>query len=70
MIDELKQWEYDKGYERGKKEGAIEELEKIKAKIKDVLDINNERDMLLPASYICKLINKHINELKGEQQCQ
>ena len=33
MTDELKQWEYDKGYEKGKKHGAIEELEKIKAEI-------------------------------------
>ena len=34
MTDELKQWEYDKGYEKGKKQGAIEELEYLKANIR------------------------------------
>lgn len=53
---------------QSQREFAIEELEKIKADIKDVLDLNNERDMLLPASYICKLVDKHINELKGENK--
>ena len=40
MTDELKQWEYDKGYEKGKKEGAIEELEKIKEEFEDRILLN------------------------------
>lgn len=38
MTDELKQWEYDKGYTKGYSDGRaslIEELEKIKVKIVD-----------------------------------
>lgn len=45
-----------------------EELENIKSDIKEILSLNNERDMFLPASYICKLVNKHIAELKGENK--
>ena len=38
MTDELKQWEYDKGYTKGYSDGRaslIEELEKIKAEIEE-----------------------------------
>ena len=69
MTDELKQWEYDKGYEKGKKDGAIEELEKIKAEIEDI----EELDYNFEGFYHCqnealKIIDKHITELKGEQE--
>ena len=37
MIDELKQWEYDKGYERGKAD-ALKVIEDIKAEIQSKAD--------------------------------
>ena len=59
MIDELKQWEYDKGYTKGYSDGRaslIEELEKIKA------EIETYRNCLIPSA----LLEKYIAELKGE----
>lgn len=38
MIDELKQWEYDRGYEKGK----IDVLDKIRVEIADLGDVANE----------------------------
>lgn len=57
MTDELKQWEYDKGYEKGKKDGAIEELKKIKEKID--LECDSVDSAL-------EIIIDRIHELKGE----
>lgn len=57
MTDELKQWEYDKGYEKGKKDGAIAELEHLKADIR-FRGFYDER--------IEDLIDSYIEELKGE----
>ena len=73
MTDELKQWEYDKGYEKGKKEGAIEELEKIKAEIEEkenCIEFSSVSDVALKTAYIevSKIIDDHISKLKGENK--
>lgn len=57
--------DYMDGFNRGKKEGTIEELEKIKSEIEDLLfsygylDIHTNNDVL-------EIINKRIAELKGK----
>ena len=64
MIDELKQWEYDKGYEKGKA-NTLKVIEDIKA------DIEFERDRKLGGEFFeavqyklfnkcLKIIDKHI----------
>ena len=65
MTDELKQWEYDKGYTKGYSDGrtsVIEELEKIKAEIK----AKAENVDLLYKQTVTDIIDNHISELKGE----
>ena len=69
MIDELKQWEYEKGYTKGYLDGrasVIEELEKIKA---EIMSIGNWREIYeVPSRYTVEclnIINDHIAELKG-----
>ena len=60
MTDELKQWEYDKGYTKGQ----IDILEKMKAEFEDKI--------LLNQTVAIKIIDKHISELKGDinnKQC-
>ena len=62
MTDELKQWEYDKGYTKGYSDGKaslIEELEKIKAEFEDKI--------LLNQTVAIQIIDKHIAELKGDK---
>lgn len=55
----------DSAYEKGKKEGTIEELEKIKSEIEDLLfsygylDIHTNNDVL-------EIIDKRITELKEQ----
>ena len=55
----------DSAYEKGKKDGGIEELENIKSEIEDLLfsygylDIHTNNDVL-------EIINKRIEELKGK----
>lgn len=66
MIDELKQWEYDKGYTKGQ----IDILEKIKAEIKEFAflldDLSPDKELVVDLDNIEELIDKHITELKGE----
>lgn len=77
MTDELKQWEYDKGYTKGYLDGRaslIEELEKIKEEIEKL----NNTDYGSMFSYeshqgagymqddIINIIERHISELKGD----
>lgn len=63
---------HSKGYDKGKKEGSIEELEKIYNKIdsyyhtKDPDDFEIEYNRALAEIQLC-YINKRISELKGEQ---
>ena len=69
MTDELKQWEYDKGYTKGYSDGRaslIEELEKVKNRIDYVRNCGMGKNKSL--EYIEKYINKEISELKGEQE--
>lgn len=61
MTDELKQWEYDKGYERGKAD-MLKVIEDIKA---DVYGIKTQplydyvsNDMMIET--VIDIINKHI----------
>ena len=62
MTDELKQWEYDKGYTKGYSDGRaslIEELEKIKEKID--LECDSVDSAL-------EIIIDRTHELKGENK--
>ena len=69
MIDELKQWEYDKGYTKGYSDGRaslVEELEQIKKNINKELikgaGMTSYREGLL---FAIDLIDNYISELKG-----
>ena len=73
MTDELKQWEYDKGYTKGYSDGRaslIEELEKIKAKIDNLKKAHHiwliDQDVLIDEC--SEIIDEHISELKGENE--
>ena len=67
MTDELKQWEYDKGYTKGYSDGRaslVEELEKIKGEIVEL-----EKKMgqgIFTVELASDIVNDHISELKGE----
>ena len=69
MTDELKQWEYDKGYTKGYSDGRaslIEELEKINAEIQSIIDLADSRGEDSKLAYQCRsVINERISELKG-----
>lgn len=59
--------QYDKGYNDGVRETFVEELENIKAEIKEI----EEPDHNFEGFYYCnnevlKIIDNHISELKGE----
>jgi len=65
--------DYMDGFNRGKKDGAIEELEKIKAEIEEEkididLDIGQEALYNNAINDVIKIINKHIFKLKGENK--
>lgn len=64
MTDELKQWEYDKGYAKGQ----IDILEKIKAEIeaeRDKLKMKNF-NVITGMEVGIDIIDNYISELKGE----
>ena len=72
MTDEIKQWEYDKGYTKGYSDGRasfIEELEKIKAEIDEPMRDTTDS---YGRGYACAMfkcldiLDNHIKELKGE----
>ena len=58
------------GYNRGKREGIIEELEKIKTEIRKLTDINPDYPMdktiHISRYEVQKIIYERIAELKGE----
>ena len=58
----------DSAYEKGKKEGTIEELENIKASIKQFMfDINpNSSESDYACNYILNEIQNRISELKEQ----
>lgn len=63
--------DYMDGYNCGKKEGTIEELEKIRDEIRnfDLVSTNGnsaENVFLLTRDLSVSIIDKHIAELKGE----
>ena len=69
MTDELKQWEYDKGYAKGYSDGRaslIEELEKIKTEIGEAYPYFDSADVHWGFNICRDIIDKHISELKGE----
>lgn len=69
MTDELKQWEYDKGYTKGYSDGRaslVEELERVKAEIQEEYKANINNDIVSFAK-VLNILDKHISELKGEQ---
>ena len=77
MTDELKQWEYDKGYTKGYSDGRtslIDELEKIKHEIGgefvDLQDGSEEwRSYVNESVLSCyEIVENRIHELKGENK--
>ena len=65
--------DYMDGYNRGKKEGTIEELEKIRKKIKNDLIIHEEwitdiDDLKKCLCRIDTIVDKEISELKGDKE--
>lgn len=60
--------DYMDGYNRGKKEGSIEELEKIKEEIKDLdleyFDEDYRAGVARGILELNKILSKHISELK------
>ena len=75
MTDELKQWEYDKGYTKGYSDGRaslIEELEKIKADFEELAflldDLSPDKEFVVALDDIKEVIDNHISELKGENK--
>lgn len=63
--------DYMDGYNRGKREGVIEELEAIKAEIKDLdlgfFDEDYRAGVARGIMEFNKILNKHISKLKGEK---
>lgn len=63
--------DYMDGYNRGKREGVIEKLEKIREEIeKDQEEMANEKDYgkYYGMGWAIRIIDKHISELKGENK--
>ena len=62
MTDELKQWEYDKGYDKGKAD-MLKVIGDIKADIKEqgdfAIDCNGESDL----GIALKIIDNYIGEV-------
>jgi hypothetical protein len=52
--------DYMDGFNRGKREGVIEELEKLKA------EFEKDKYILLNQTVAIQIMDKHISELKGE----
>lgn len=62
--------DYMDGYNRGKKEGTIEELEKIKEKMELIHDrykINFQGHSMSVAKDCIEIIDERISELKGDK---
>ena len=69
MTDELKQWEYDKGYTKGYSDGRaslIEELEKIKEEFGEYSRYTAGNDLVVDWENIEEVFKDRISELKGE----
>lgn len=62
--------DYMDGYNRGKKEGTIEELERIKLEIHKLAFDDNDEEYIgvIDNDDVMDLIDKRISELKGEQK--
>ena len=63
MIDELKQWEYDKGYEKGKAD-TLKVIEDIKAEIKAIpyQRLFGSVSCYSMLDVILEIIDKHLEE--------
>lgn len=68
MIDELKQWEYDRGYEKGKTD-MLDVLDKIRDEIEKAMDdfYYDEHDLGVRAGFrfALEIIDNHIS---GKEQ--
>lgn len=63
--------QYDKGYNDGRKETFVEELEKIKAEIKTQVNLDSpfiSHGNVLGMEYAIALIDRHISKLNGENK--
>ena len=58
--------QYDKGYNDGRKEVFVEELQKIKAEIEEMEYDDFDCNLVLPAWKVYDIIDNYIEELKGE----
>ena len=56
----------DSAYEKGKKEGTIEELENIKAEFEEIEDYDYVCGRILPAWKVYDIIENRISDLKGK----
>ena len=67
MTDELKQWEYDKGYDKGKVD-MLKAIEDIKAEIEKAMNdyYYSEHDLGVRAGfrYALEIIDNHIGEVR------
>ena len=72
MTDELKQWEYDKGYAKGYSDGrasVIEELENlVEVMKKRVRQVGHSDSWYMGGIIMISIVDKRLSELKGEQK--
>lgn len=68
MTDELKQWEYDRGYAKGKADA----LEKIRAEVEEIkldvdLDLGNETIYNNAIKDVLQIIDKYKTESENKE---
>lgn len=59
MTDELKQWEYDRGYDKGKAD-MLKAIENIKAEIESY--VSEEPHQLMSKTTVLEIIDKYRKE--------
>ena len=63
MTDELKQWEYDRGYDKGKAD-MLKEIEDIKQEIAEIEYLGCPQPEVVIKD-ILEIIDNHIGEVSG-----
>ena len=71
MTDELKQWEYDKGYTKGYSDGrasVIEELENlVEVMKKRNRQVGHSDGWYMGGAIMINIVEKRLSELKGSE---